>query len=47
MSIAATVLGAAVLASLVTLRLPRLFLARLLLRAARGLADVAARLGAW
>ena len=33
MSVAATVLGAAVLASLVTLRLPRLFLARLLLPA--------------
>ena len=43
----ATLLGAAALASMLTLRLPRLFLARLLLKAARGLAGVAARLGAW
>jgi hypothetical protein len=40
-----TILGASVLASLLTLRLPRLWLARLLLRTARGLADAAERLG--
>jgi hypothetical protein len=45
MSIAATVLGAAVLASLLTLRLPRLLFARLLLKAARVLADLAERMG--
>jgi hypothetical protein len=43
----ATFLGAAVLASLLTLRLPRLWLARLLRRAARGLTDLAERLGRW
>jgi hypothetical protein len=36
-----TAIGAAVVASLLTLRLPRLLFARFLLKAARGLADVA------
>jgi hypothetical protein len=45
MSIATAILGAAIIASLLTLRLPRLWLARLLLKAARLLTDLAQRLG--
>jgi hypothetical protein len=43
----ATILGAAVTASLLTLRLPRLWLARLLLKVAHVLADAAAGLAGW
>jgi hypothetical protein len=45
MTALATILGAAVLASLATLRLPRLYLARLLIRAARGLVTIAEWMG--